>query len=360
MAEQNDDAAEKEFEASESKRRKAREDGNVPQSKETNGFAVVLGILCAMLMLNYGTGEGISKTLQEMFRHADSYSADIFAGRGEQTRTWVGNIMLGVLPIFAVMAAFTVAVIAITQSFTFSTKKIKPDIKKISIPGNIKKKYGVQGLTDFGKDMLKMVFAGTIASIFLLGFARNYYLSSSIQTGNIGGFTFQIMFQLILAFCAFQFLLALLDLPLQWRIHSNKLKMTREELKKESKESEGDPHLKQSRQRKAAEISRNQMLQDVKTSTVVMVNPEHYAVALRWDPASDNAPILVAKGIDELAAKIREIAKDNGVPIYSDPPSTRSIYRSVELDQEIKPEHFRAVAAAIQFVERVAANTHQD
>ena len=355
MSEDNNDASEKEFDASEQKRRKAREDGNVPQSKEANGFAVVLGILCAMLTLNYGTGESLSESLQEVFRHADTYSADIFAGQSEQTLDWVRGIALQIFPLFGIIAAFVLVVIAGTQAFTFSAKKIKPDTKKISVTENIKKKYGVQGLTDFGKDTLKMVFAGMIASTVLLGFARNYYLSSALQTGDIAGFTFQIVFKLILAFCAFQLMLAVLDLPLQMRIHSNKLRMTREELKKESKESEGDPHLKQSRLRKATEISKNQMLQEVKTSTVVMVNPEHYAVALRWNSSSDNAPVLVAKGVDALAAKIREIANENDVPIYSDPPSTRSIYRSVELNQEIRPEHFQAVAAAIQFVERVTA-----
>ncbi|MEQ9317494.1 MAG: EscU/YscU/HrcU family type III secretion system export apparatus switch protein, partial [Henriciella sp.] len=96
-----------------------------------------------------------------------------------------------------------------------------------------------------------------------------------------------------------------------------------------------------------------QMMQNVKEATVVMVNPEHYAVALKWDPNSAKAPICVAKGVDHLAARIREIATENGVPIYRDPPSTRSIYRLVEIDQEIHPEHFAAVAAAISFVERL-------
>ena len=95
------------------------------------------------------------------------------------------------------------------------------------------------------------------------------------------------------------------------------------------------------------------MLKNVESATVVMVNPEHYAVALKWDPESDQAPICVAKGVDHLAAKIREVAQANGVPIYRDPPTTRSMYRLVEIDEEIKQEHFAAVAAAIQYVDRV-------
>ena len=195
---------------------------------------------------------------------------------------------------------------------------------------------------------------------FLFGFAQNYYGSTALNTENLAGFTFDQVIRVIGLFAMFQFALALVDFPMQWQMHANRQKMTREELKKENKQSEGDPAVKQSRRQRAQEISRGDMLQSVKSSTVVIVNPEHYAVALIWDPGSEKAPIVVAKGIDSLAAKIREIAAAHDVPIYRDPPITRSIYRSVEIDQEIKPEHFAAVAAAIQFVGRVSKTGLQE
>jgi flagellar biosynthetic protein FlhB len=99
------------------------------------------------------------------------------------------------------------------------------------------------------------------------------------------------------------------------------------------------------------------MLQNVKDATVIMVNPTHYAVALKWDPDSNRAPVCVAKGVDNLAAKIREIAQANDVPIYRDPPAARSLYNLVDIDEEIRPEHFAAVAAAIQFIERARTQT---
>ncbi|MCF6328680.1 MAG: EscU/YscU/HrcU family type III secretion system export apparatus switch protein, partial [Henriciella sp.] len=151
----------------------------------------------------------------------------------------------------------------------------------------------------------------------------------------------------------FQFVLAVIDLPLQHRLHANRLKMTREEMKKETKQSEGDPHLKQSRREKASKISRGEMLQNVKSATVIMVNPEHYAVALKWDPDSQQAPVCLAKGVDHLAARIREVALAHNVPVYRDPPSARSLYKLVDVNEEIHAQHFAAVAAAIQFVERV-------
>ena len=124
-------------------------------------------------------------------------------------------------------------------------------------------------------------------------------------------------------------------------------------MKKELKQNEGDPQMRQARRQKAAKMSKREMLEKVKTSTVVMVNPEHYAVALKWDPEGTQAPVLVAKGVDFLAAKIREVAMENSIPIYRDPPTARSIYRLIDIDEEIHQQHFAAVAAAIQYVERI-------
>jgi flagellar biosynthetic protein FlhB len=174
-----------------------------------------------------------------------------------------------------------------------------------------------------------------------------------MQMGDFYQFTFDQVLRLILYFLAFQVVLAVVDLPLQRQLHLNKLKMSREEMKKEMKQSEGDPELKMRRREKASKISRGQMLQDVKTATVVMVNPTHYAVALKWDPNGKKAPVCVAKGVDHMAAKIREVAAENKVPIYRDPPAARSLYNLVEIDEEIRPEHFAAVAAAIQFIDRL-------
>lgn len=188
-------------------------------------------------------------------------------------------------------------------------------------------------------------------------FFQSYYASSAVELGNFYEFTFSQVLQLIFWFLVFQAGLAIIDLPLQRQLHLNKLRMTREEMKKEMKQSEGDPQMKQQRREKAAKVSRGQMLQNVKTATVVMVNPTHYAVALKWDPASNRAPVCVAKGVDNIAARIREIAQAHNIPIYSDPPATRSLYKLVDVDEEIRPEHFAAVAAAIQFIERTRTQT---
>ena len=356
MAEQEGDSGEKEFQASEQKLKQAREDGNIPQSKETNALAVIIGLICAAAMLKAGSGAMLFGYLAQFFRRADGYSADIFVSGGHMTLSLMSRVLLQLLPMLAILSGFVLLTLIVTRAFTFSTKKIKPEFKKISPVENIKKKYGPRGLLDFAKDMTKMLVAGVIATVFLFQFARDYYGSTALNPENLAGFTFEQVIKVIFLFALFQFALAVVDFPIQWQMHANRQKMTREEVKKETKQSEGDPAVKQSRRQRAQEISKGDMLQNVKSSTVVIVNPEHYAVALTWDSDSDKAPIVVAKGIDSLAAKIREVAKAHDVPIYRDPPITRSIYRSVDIDQEIKPEHFAAVAAAIQFVGRVSQN----
>jgi len=355
MADQ-EDSGEKEFQASEQKLQKAREEGNIPQSKETNAFAVILGLICSAAMLKAGAGTMLFGYLSQMYRNLDLYAADVFFSGGHMTTSLMVRIAFQIVPLFLVMSGFVFLILIITRSFTFSVKKIAPDIKKLSPIDNFKKKYGRKGLLDFAKDTAKMLIAGGIATAVLFRFARENYGSTALQAESLSSFTFDQVINVIILFAVFQFVLALIDFPMQWQLHANKQKMTREEVKKEVKQSEGDAAVKQSRRQRGQEIAKGDMLQNVKASTVVVVNPEHYAVALTWDAASEKAPIVVAKGIDSLAAKIREVAKAHDVPIYRDPPITRAIYRTVDIDQEIRPEHFAAIAAAIQFVGKAAQN----
>ena len=142
-----------------------------------------------------------------------------------------------------------------------------------------------------------------------------------------------------------------IDYLWQHQEHLRKNRMSRKELQDEAKQTEGDPHTKQQRRQRGYEIAMNKMLADVPDADVVIVNPTHYAVALKWSRAAGAAPICVAKGVDEVAARIRQIASESAVPIHRDPPTARALYASVDISQEIQPEHYQAVAAAIRFAE---------
>ena len=121
----------------------------------------------------------------------------------------------------------------------------------------------------------------------------------------------------------------------------------------ETKKQEGDPHMKQQRRERGTQIAMNKMLCDVPNADVIVVNPTHYAVALKWNRDGGEVPVCVAKGVDEVAGRIREIAAENAVPIYSDPPTARALHATVEIGAPILPDHYRAVAAAIRFADRM-------
>jgi flagellar biosynthetic protein FlhB len=145
----------------------------------------------------------------------------------------------------------------------------------------------------------------------------------------------------------------------QYANHLKKNRMSLKEIQDEAKQSEGDPHFKQMRRQRGYEIAMNKMLSEVPTADVVIVNPTHFAVALKWDRASGAAPVCVAKGQDEIAARIRETAGEAKVPIFSDPPTARAIYATVGLGAQIERDHYRAVAAAIRFAADIRAKARK-
>jgi flagellar biosynthetic protein FlhB len=354
MAEdQQNGGGEKEFEATDQRKRQARRDGDVAQSKEATTFSLMLGMALAAGLFGTVLAGGIFNQFQAIFYHADSYAYDIFTDGGSQARAWLMSVLFQCLPLFLILVVLVLGTLLLQGSIAFSVKKLKPEMKKLNPAENLKKKYGPKGLLDFAKDTAKMLFAGFLASMFLYYFIEQYYASSAVQLTQFFRFTFTQVTTVILLFCGFQFILGVVDFFIQRQMHASKLKMTRQEMKDEMKRSDGDPQLKQQRREKGQKITKGQMLQNVKEATVVMVNPEHYAVALKWDPNGDSAPVVVAKGVDHMAARIREVATAHDVPICRDPPSTRSIYGLIEIDEEIHPEHFAAVAAAISFVDRL-------
>jgi flagellar biosynthetic protein FlhB len=150
-------------------------------------------------------------------------------------------------------------------------------------------------------------------------------------------------------------MIGVIDLLWQHFSHRQKLRMSRKEMQDEYKQNEGDPHMKQQRRQRGYDIATNRMLKDVPGADVVIVNPEHYAVALRWDRMPGRAPVCVAKGVDAVAARIRERAQQAGVPIHRDPPTARALHATTEIGAEIAPDHYRTVAAAIRFAEQIRA-----
>jgi flagellar biosynthesis protein FlhB len=204
---------------------------------------------------------------------------------------------------------------------------------------------------NFAKSLTKAVAVLLVLTFALGPEMRGMFARYDIPAAPSALWLLQVMLRLLAIASVMAVVFGGLDYGWQWWLFRQRAMMSREELKAEMKDQEGDPHLKAHRRQRAQEIAMNRMLADVKTADVVLVNPTHYAVALKWKRQDSRPPVVVAKGVDEIAARIRERAAEAGVPIFRDPPTARALYAQVDIGKTIRPDHYKAVAAAIRFGE---------
>ncbi len=348
MSEEDD--TEKHHEPSQKKLDDARKKGEIPRSTDLSVAASYGGVLLLYL------GAGVSSLLYlctAMVAYLDQVSGFGMARAFPlvQSLSAVAAKVAGLW--LLVPAATTVLLLVALKGITFSTDKLIPKISRISVVSNAKNKFGRSGLFEFAKSFTKLLIYSVCMALFLR--ARLPEIANIMSQAP--GQAVSLMFQIGGAFFAVAFLVALsiglVDYLWQYNEHLRKNRMSDKEMRDEQKEAEGDPHMKSNRRQKAFEIAMNQMVAQVPEADVVIVNPEHYAVALKWSRAQGRAPVCVAKGVDEVALAIKEIAHKSGVPIHRDPPTARALYATTEIDQEIDPDHYKAVAAAIRFADQV-------
>lgn len=347
MSEESDD---KQFDASESKLRKAREQGDIPRSAELQGALAYLGFWFAMLFAASWAVPGwvrmAARALgSEPWPDGQGQSVMDLA-QGMATRAG-----LAVLAAVTIMAMPVVLGIVVQRSLVFTPKKLLPDPKRIDPFKNAGQKFGKTGLVSFAISLGKAILVGVggwYLYMSLLDWLMNADSMADLQWVEGLGLILRRAIWLALGIGA---VFAGIDLVWKRLEYRKRHRMTRREMQDEYKESEGDPHLKAARRQKGVDIVLSSMLVDVEKADVVIVNPTHYAVALEWKRGSGRAPVCLAKGVDEVARRIRERANEHQVPIWSDPPCARAIHATVEIGDEIAPEHFAPVAAAIRFAE---------
>lgn len=339
---------------------RAREQGDVAYSTEITVAATYAAFYAVIVV---GGGWSIAKVasiLSTFFRRPHDVGAALFAPRPTGfLNAFLIDLVVAMSPIFGALAIAAVASLIAQRAVVFAPSKLKPKLSRLSIIDNAKQKYGPQGLFEFAKSAAKL---SAIIAILIFGLRAHYLELPQFTALPPQAFPAIIMREatLFLGLVTFAaIVIAAIDLPWKRFQHQKKLMMTREELKKESKENEGDPSLKGARRERAQALARNRMLADVPNANVIIVNPTHYAVALQWDRDAGAAPVCVAKGVDEIAARIREIAAKAGVPIRRDPPTARSIHATVEVGEEIRREHYAAVAAAIHYADEIARKAKQ-
>ena len=351
---QEEESSEKPFEPTQRKLDEARKKGEVAKSTDLFVASAYAGFLLVGLTLGSQILVRTGTALQAFLDRPEQMAQIAFSG-SQQPLWWAAGMSFvpSVLPWFLVPPICVVAMVVAQKAFTFAPSKLAFKFNRLSPISNAKNKYGRSGLFEFFKSFLKLSVYSICLAIFLQ--TRLPELSQTVLLSP--GPAIAIMFDLILQFALLVLVIATaiggLDMLFQRADFMRRNRMSLKELKDESKESEGDPHLKQERRQRAQKIATNRMLQDVPEADVVIVNPTHYAVALKWSRRPGAAPECVAKGVDEIAARIREIAIENAVPIHHDPPTARALFATVEIGSQIDRDHYRAVAAAIRFAEEM-------
>ena len=349
MSEEPGQSGEKIHDPTPKKLEDARKKGNIARSQDMLTAMSYLGLWLTCVLFGLPLVQGVLSPLASIFAQAPLEGGGAHAVAAAQAAL-VRAAALVVLPV--VLIAF---VLVAQRGIVFTGSNLAAKLDRISLIKGAGRKFGANGLFEFAKSTTKLsVLCVALAVWLALELDRMVGLS-----GATGGALAAHMGDTIVALLGVATLvagaMAALDMLWQRFEHQRKLRMSHQDLRDETKDSEGDPHQRAQRRRRAQELAGNRMLHDVPEADVVLVNPTAIAVALRWHRDRPGAPICVAKGSGEIAARIREIATTHGVPIHRDVPTARLIHRDVPVGAEISEETYRAVAAAIRFADRMRA-----
>jgi flagellar biosynthetic protein FlhB len=348
------DDSEKQHEPTQKKLDDARRKGEIPRSNDLSSAVAYAGFLLVALSLGGWVCQRLASLGMALLWQISEVglASGQFAG-GLSVKPFVGHLGATVVPIGFVPALAVLTALVARRGLVFAPEKMAPKLSRISPVENAKNKFGRSGLFEFAKSAVKLLLVTSVLALFLkvrsTQIAGLLWLEPRVIAAQMAQLALEFLSILVV-------LLAVIGgLDLMWQVmdHKRRNRMSRKELQDEQKDSEGDPYVKQQRRQRGQEIALNSMLRDVAESTVVIVNPEHYAVALKWSPSFPGPPSCTAKGVDGVAAQIRKAANEAGVPIHRDPPTARTLHATVEIGQEILPEHYRPVAAAIRFADRM-------
>lgn len=351
MAE-NADPESKTEDASPKRREDARRQGQIPFSAEFVGAAVLLAGVVALA--NFG--KPLGETMLGIFRDdiPKAFRGEFTTLDAERllTRTTI-TVLVALMPVFGIMVATGIAASVIQVGFQITPERLEWKLDRLDPTAGFGRLFSLGSAV---KGLLGVLKVLAVASVAYLVVSGRVGLLMGLSRGNLGSATvtaWGLVARLAITLAAAALLIALIDYVYQRRRFENSLRMTKQEVKEELKESEGDPQLKARIRQIARERAKRKMLAEVPKATVVITNPTHYAVALRYNSGTDLAPVLVAKGAGPIAETILKLARSSGVPVVERPPLARTLYKTVREGQPIPAVLFRAVAELIAFVYRL-------
>lgn len=354
-----DDGTDKPHEATARKLDEARRKGELPKTADLTAVAAMAGLL-ALALLPAGSVPGqVALISRALLDRGERIGAQMLGGGSAAGGTLLRELGLALAPAALLPATLVLAVLFALRGLVFAPAKLAPKLSRISPMANAKQKFGPSGLFEFAKSTLKMVIYAVVLWAFLAGRLPGMMSAVAASPGQVLAELMRLVVEFLLLVAGIMAAIGALDYLFQRFDHLRRQRMSHQEMREEIKSAEGDPHVKHARRARATAIATNRMLDEVPKATVVVVNPTHYAVALRWSPADPGAPVCVAKGVDAVAARIRERAAAAGVPIHADPPTARALHASVEIGQEVRRAHYTPVAAAIRFAEAMRLKARQ-
>lgn len=353
MAE-NNDSTEKTLEPTEKRLQDARKKGDVPSSKETGNMVVVVAMLAIIAFVLPFQTPRVVDSLARLIEH----SANLTVATGAPGLTRLGQIIsdfaltltFAIAPVFGVLL-LGAAVGAVIQGETVvAAERIKPKLSKVSPIEGIKRLFSANSLVEFLKSIVKVFAIGALAIWFTNQAVREIWMTAGFIPEMLPSYLVKATQKLLMAAAILLIPIAIADIlwrRFDWR---KKQRMSQKDVKDEIKESEGSPEVRSKRAQRRRELSQQRSISVVPIADVILTNPTHYSVALKYDPAQDMAPVCIAKGADLVALRIRELAFEHDIPVVENKPLARLLYDTVNIDQAVPVEQWEIVAEIISFV----------
>ena len=355
MAEEQDDASKTEDPTSK-RLGDARGKGHVPVSTEVKHWFMLLGTAFVLATMSGGMADQFVRTVKPFFELAHQIPLDRGGISSALTRAVTDAALMLALPLLVLVIA-GISASYLQNGWIWSTTPLAWSLKKLNPINGWKRIFSVAGLVEFLKSIVKVSILGCLLTVILWPRLRKPDAFTDMPVEALLWEVLDISLWILYAVIGAQTVIAAADYFYQKWKYMKEMRMTKQEVKDEWKQAEGSPEVKSKLRSLRMERARRRMMAAVPTADVVITNPTHYAVALKYDPAAMAAPKLVAKGTDLVAKRIRELATENDVPVVENPPVARALYATVEIEQEIPPEQYRAVAEIISFVFKLKRKT---
>lgn len=351
MAEEQDDSQKTEDPTS---RRldEARNRGQVANSREVNNLLMLTVFTLSVLVFGGPAASALYKATMPFIESPDQIPAD-FGHLVEIAWKLLGVLLLaGIIPLVLAVAA-AIGAGYLQFGLIFSAESIAPKLSKISPLAGLKRMFSMRSLAEFVRGLLKIAVVAAVALFLIVPEVAHLNKLIGMEMTQLLSEVKGLLAKLLIGVVAIVAAIAAIDVIYQRMQHLREMRMSRQEIKDEYKETEGDPLVKGRLRQLRMERTRRRMMAQVPQSDVVVTNPTHYAVALKYDPNTMSAPKMMAKGVDKVAQKIREIAKEHGIPVVENPPLARGLFAAVEVDQEVTPEFYKAVAEVVSYIFRL-------